>query len=247
MSSTGFEALPPRVDGRAAKRRRQEPAVVSACASAGALEAAADAAADAAAAAAPPPAHAAGACAGGGYEYLDHTADVQIHAWAPSAGEAYAQAALGMYGYMTPADGVRREPAAARVLAARGRDAVTLLYNFMDACLYAFASDDFVARDMAVLAFRAGPPGHAYLRVAAYGERFQLGHHVQGTEVKAITYSNMQIITPEGTLTANDAGEVAVAGKGELPPPPLPKKSPPLPGADDSRRAPYELYVIVDI
>ncbi|KAG8036452.1 hypothetical protein G9C98_003774 [Cotesia typhae] len=33
----------------------------------------------------------------------------------------------------------------------------------------------------------------------AYGEEFQLGKHPQGTEVKAITYSAMQIHTPPVT------------------------------------------------
>ena len=240
MSTTGFEALPPRAEGRAAKRRRRDEP--SAAAAAAASPSSSSSAAAAVPPSAPPAAHVPGSGAGGGYEYLDHTADVQIHAWGPSLGDAFAQAALGMFGYMTEPDGIAisAAPGGARFVDATGHDAVTLLFNFLDACLYAFAADDFVARDMRVVEFRAeaggGGGGGGYsIRVAAYGERFELGRHAQGTEVKAITYSNMQIITPQGTVTANDAGTVAGGATAGA-----------RAGAGD-RRAPYELFVIVDI
>lgn len=40
-----------------------------------------------------------------------------------------------------------------------GHDLPSLLYNFLDACLYAFASDDFVARYMRLLSIAAPGTG----------------------------------------------------------------------------------------
>lgn len=132
-----------------------------------------------------------------------------------------------------------------------GHDVVSLLYNFMDACLFEFATDDFVAKDMRVAdvvmapraasgglaadtgtasysitvvacvggdsgRWRAGerrpclqiPQAHAPrtppARCRSFGERFLLSKHLQGTEIKAITYSNLQIFTDGGLFTAGD-------------------------------------------
>ncbi|XP_073471454.1 protein archease [Aquarana catesbeiana] len=123
------------------------------------------------------------------YEYLDHTADVQLHAWGDTLEEAFEQCAMAMFGYMTDIETV--EPIDTVEVEIEGGDLLSLLYNFLDAWLYKFSADQyFVPREVKVLhidrmSFK--------IRSIGWGEEFNLSKHPQGTEVKAITYSAMQI------------------------------------------------------
>mmetsp|Transcript_19862 Transcript_19862/g.59983 ORF Transcript_19862/g.59983 Transcript_19862/m.59983 type:complete len:169 (+) Transcript_19862:216-722(+) len=40
------------------------------------------------------------------FEYLDHTADIQLHAWGATHAKAFEQVALAMFNYMTPLEGI---------------------------------------------------------------------------------------------------------------------------------------------
>lgn len=45
---------------------------------------------------------------------LDHTADVQLHAWGNTLGEAFANSALAMFNVMTPISAVKVDPGMTR-------------------------------------------------------------------------------------------------------------------------------------
>ncbi|KAJ0390503.1 hypothetical protein P43SY_011706 [Pythium insidiosum] len=125
------------------------------------------------------------------FEYLDHTADVQLHAWGNSLEEAFASVTLCMFNYMTDLRRVETAPTPVARVAVEGHDLLSLLYNFMDEFLFLFATEGAVCRtiDCLVLdteAFRIEAVGH--------GETFDLTKHTRGTEVKAVTFSNMQIL-----------------------------------------------------
>ncbi|KAL4420217.1 hypothetical protein ABPG77_011041 [Micractinium sp. CCAP 211/92] len=146
---------------------------------------------------------------------LDHTADVQLHAWGGTLREAFENVALCMFNYMTPLKGISVDPAQTRRYEAEGHDLHSLLFNFLDELLFAFATDFFVAKRMRITRFdradRAsqggggadagdstggtGADGAGGWRIEAEGEgeRFDRARHACGTEVKAITYSAMQI------------------------------------------------------
>merc|ERR1711911_60467 len=123
------------------------------------------------------------------YEYLDHTADVQLHSWGSNLEEAFEQCAVAMFGYMTEIDKV--EITSTQEVEAQGEDLLSLLFHFLDEFLYIFSAEPFfIARKVKITEFDRQ---NFRIRATGYGETFDLAKHPQGTEVKAITYSNMQI------------------------------------------------------
>lgn len=123
------------------------------------------------------------------YEYLDHTADVQIHSWGDDLKEAFEQAAMGMYGYMTEIEYV--EISEVGTIEANGDDMLGLLFHFLDELLFLFSAEPFlIARKVEITEFDRE---NFIIKARVLGEAFDLAKHPQGTEVKAITYSNMQV------------------------------------------------------
>ena len=126
------------------------------------------------------------------YEYLPHTADVQLHSWGATLEAAFEQQVLAVMGLITELPGV--EALTQREVVAEGHDLQSLLYNFLDEWLFQFNSDLFVCRRICVTAI-----DRERFRVTSVGvgELFELGRHPQGIEVKAITYSALRITEEE--------------------------------------------------
>jgi len=142
------------------------------------------------------------------YEYLDHTADIQIHCWGKDMKETFEQAAVGMYGYMTE-DIETVEMIDMHKIEASGEDLESLLFHFLDELLFIFAAQPFfIARRVDIYEIDL----EAFtIKAKAYGEQFNLAKHPAGTEIKAITYSAMQILQrSEGENTTRDDVEIYV-------------------------------------
>jgi len=125
------------------------------------------------------------------FEYLDHTADVQCHAWGADLPEAFANVGLAMYNYMTPIKGITVDESLSRSFEAEGHDLQSLLFNFMDELLFVFHTEFFVARRLRVTKLDRES---WTIEAKAEGGKFSRDLHECGTEVKAITYSAMQIL-----------------------------------------------------
>ncbi|XP_033216868.1 protein archease-like [Belonocnema kinseyi] len=124
------------------------------------------------------------------YEYLDHTADVQLHAWGDTLEEAFEQCAIAMFGYMTELEKV--EIKEVHSVEAEGHDIQSLLFHFLDELLFLFCAEPFlIARTVTITEFDRKC---FKIKARAAGEEFRIGKHSQGAEVKAITYSSMQIL-----------------------------------------------------
>ncbi|KAM9319246.1 protein archease isoform 2-T2 [Gastrophryne carolinensis] len=119
--------------------------------------------------------------------------ECELHAWGDTLEEAFEQCAMAMFGYMTDIETV--EPVDTVEVETEGNDLLSLLYNFLDEWLYKFSADQyFIPREVKVLHIdRMG----LKIRSIGWGEEFSLDKHPQGTEVKAITYSAMQICEEE--------------------------------------------------
>lgn len=95
-----------------------------------------------------------------------------------------------MFGYMTELETV--ELRQCYKISASGDDIESLLFHFLDELLFLFSAEPFLTcrkleiSKMDLVDFE--------IDCLCYGEPFQLGKHPQGTEVKAITYSAMQIL-----------------------------------------------------
>jgi len=113
----------------------------------------------------------------------------RIHAFGETLEEAFEQAAVAMFGYMTELEKV--EIKSKYEIEAQGEDLLSLLFHFLDEFLYIFSAEPyFIVKKVKILEFDRL---NFTIKAVGFGEIFNLKKHPQGTEVKAITYSNMQI------------------------------------------------------
>ncbi|XP_065567020.1 protein archease-like [Artemia franciscana] len=128
------------------------------------------------------------------YEYLDHPSDVQIHSWGDNIEETFEQCAVGMFGYMTDLEKV--DIVDVIDIEVSASDLINLMFRFLDELLYKFSAEpNFISKKIKIFEF---DKENFKIRARGYGEPFTLEKHTQGTEVKAITYSNMQVYDEEG-------------------------------------------------
>jgi len=189
------------------------------------------------------------------FEYLDHTADVQLHAWGKTLSQAFEQVAACMFNYMTPLEGIEAglrarlgevapdedegkrdeglvgDTSVVRVITVEGaKDMDSLMFQWLDELLFGFSTEYFVPVRIRVVELRTDATGGGSfgLVAVAVGGVFDAKRDVCGTEIKAITYSAMQILD---VCEGENAGANANAGG-------QPRMTP-LDRAD--------VYVIVDI
>lgn len=97
---------------------------------------------------------------------------------------------MAMFGYMTEIETV--EAKQCFKIEASGDDVESLLLHYLDELLFLFSAEPFlICSKLEISKFDLVD---FEIECLCYGEPFQLGKHPQGTEVKAVTYSAMQVI-----------------------------------------------------
>ena len=129
-------------------------------------------------------------------KYIDFQADVQLHSWGKNIQQAFEQNAIAMFGYMTDLDLV--EECSTEIVESSGHDLQSALFNFLDEWLFLFSAEPFfIPFKIEITEFErtkvSDDEETISIRAVGFGETFSLNKHTQGTEVKAITYSAMQI------------------------------------------------------
>lgn len=114
---------------------------------------------------------------------------MQLHSWGHTIPEAFAYAALAMFNYMTPLNGIKSEEMTCDIVCS-GHDIESLLFAFLDEFLFIFHTEFIVCKKIEITEFNKEI---WKIKAKGYGEIFDREKHECGTEVKAITYSAMQV------------------------------------------------------
>jgi len=126
-----------------------------------------------------------------GFEFRDHTADVQVRSWGSSLEEAFSQTAYSLMATITP-NLKKITPKVEREIIVEAEDKEALLFDFLSEFLYIFDVDELVFNQIYVRSIEKFNDNYK-LRATLKGEKFDLNKHEIGIEVKAITYSFLNI------------------------------------------------------
>ncbi len=126
-----------------------------------------------------------------GYEFREHTADVQVRSWGSSLEEAFSQTAYSLIATITPDLG-KIAPNIEKKITIQAEDKEALLFDFLSEFLYIFDVEELVFSQICVNKIEKTPQSYK-LQATLKGEKFDLAKHEIGIEVKAITYSFLNI------------------------------------------------------
>ena len=126
-----------------------------------------------------------------GFEFRDHTADVQVRSWGSSLEEAFSQTAYSLMATITPNLKIIT-PKVEREITIEAEDKEALLFDFLSEFLYIFDVYELVFNQIYVYSIEKFNDNYK-LRATLKGEKFDLNKHEIGIEVKAITYSFLNI------------------------------------------------------
>jgi SHS2 domain-containing protein len=121
-----------------------------------------------------------------GYEYLDVSGDAGVRAVGGTLGEAFQEAALGMYGLITDPEGVRE--AEEHTIEVRREGPEELLVAWLNELIYLFDTRGFIGRSVNVRELTG-----ERLAAVVRGEVFDTGRHDGGLVLKAATYHGLRL------------------------------------------------------
>ncbi|MHA2184829.1 MAG: archease [Promethearchaeota archaeon] len=127
-----------------------------------------------------------------GFVFGDHTADVKVSSWGRTLEEAFSSMALGLISTITP-DLNKISQIIEKNIEIVSEDKYALCFDFLTEFLYLFDVEELIFSKINVKSIKKVKDKYK-LDAVLKGEKFDRAKHEIGTEVKAITYSFMNII-----------------------------------------------------
>jgi SHS2 domain-containing protein len=120
------------------------------------------------------------------YRIFDHTADVGIEAEGGTLPELFSEAARGMFDVAVDLSTVR--PLESEAVDLSAEDVSILLHDWLSELLYRFS-----AKGRVFSKFEFEELGENRLRARAFGEKFDDARHRLKTDIKAVTYHQLEV------------------------------------------------------
>ncbi|MEM2207615.1 MAG: archease [Sulfolobales archaeon] len=128
-------------------------------------------------------------------KFLEHTADAYIEVCGESLERAFELAGLALFEVMT--DTSKVEPRVARVIEDKGFDLESALYRWLEDLLIEYGRSNLVFSQIRVEHVTREGDEYAF-KALCLGDYFDPEKHEARTEVKAVTYSLMEISQSDG-------------------------------------------------
>ncbi len=130
-----------------------------------------------------------------GFRILEHPADMGLEVWGPDLTEVFRQAALGLTSIIVDPESVGSRDR--RTVSIGGSDIENLLVRWLSEILYIYDGGGFLISDIEMRNLR-----DTHVEATLMGERADAGKHRFRTDVKAVTYHQLKIVTGKDVCTA---------------------------------------------
>jgi SHS2 domain-containing protein len=126
------------------------------------------------------------------YLFLPHTADSKFRAFGKTLEKKFENAALAMASIMFNCSKIK--PAIKKKIAVKGADLKALLYNWIEELLYLVDAKGFILNSVKQIKIKKEKKGFSLVAEVA-GDKYKRDYDkvATGTDVKAVTYQQMEI------------------------------------------------------
>jgi len=136
------------------------------------------------------------------YKFLNHTADVSVEAIGATLEEAFEQTVYSLMETISPSFRSIITPKIEKIIIIEAEDKEALLFDFLTEFLYIFDVEELIFNEIQIQSIKKSKNKYS-LKAVAKGEKFDKIKHESGTEVKAITYSFINVEEKKNRVKIN--------------------------------------------